>query len=385
MMGPERFLILIFAAGSVYCSREALEIIPSSGEVELGNKMYFLCKVRRGGEATLTWIDPEGTDINEDSEPYKEVLVDELSKGLEMTLTDPKQEGIFTCKGDFESGGTTTVQIRIHVIQKPTFMTKLEPVKNVPEGTSVDFNCQAAGIPSPTIRWIFGNQDLSATEDGRISVEHGTLIIKETRPADAGVYTCEARIEERNEVTSTNVSLNVQFTPRIELPTDESFVTQIGNPSHFNFTILSNPLPEVSISWKGKVFEDADIKKKAESQDKYMYFFEFTPASQEDISEIFITATNEVGRTEKSVALQEDTPDKALGIGALLAIVLAILLVILLVVDACCYYKRRRGLLMYCRNNILDKNASRTTVENNGKMLSKSGKSTVVNVSGIEA
>ncbi|XP_042296615.1 neural cell adhesion molecule 2-like [Sceloporus undulatus] len=308
--------------------------------------------------------------------------VDELSKGLEMTLSDTQKAGIFTCKGEFETGGTATAQIRINVIQKPTFVTKIEPVKDVHEGTSVSLNCQAAGIPPPTVRWIFENQDLSTIEDGRIAVEHGILAIKETRPTDAGVYTCEARIEERNEVVSVNVSLNVKFTPRIELPTDQSFVTQIGNPTQLNFTILANPSPVVSISWKGKVFEDADIKKMAESQDRYLYFFEFTPASQEDISELFITAANELGSTEKTVALQEE---KGLGTGSILAIVLAILLVILLVVDASCYYKRRRGLLMYCRNNILDKKSSRTSAENNGKMLSKSGKSTVVNVSGIEA
>ncbi|KAH0631372.1 hypothetical protein JD844_005671 [Phrynosoma platyrhinos] len=367
-MGPGRFLILIFAAGSIYCSREALEIIPSNGNVELGQKAYFLCKVRKGGEATLTWIDPEDIEIDENSELYKEMRVDELSKGLEMTLSDPQKGGVFTCKGDFETGGTATAQIRISVIQKPTFVTKIEPVKDVHEGTSVDLNCKASGIPPPTVRWISGNQDLSTTEDGRITVEHGILVIKETRPTDAGVYTCEARIEERNEVVSINVSLNVKFTPRIEIPTDESFVTQIGNPTQFNFTILANPSPVVSISWKGKVFEDADIKKMAGSQDKYMYSFEVRHDTHWD-----------------GMGYVFEILDKGLGTGSILAIVLAILLVILLVVDASCYYKRRRGLLMFCRNNILDKKSSRTSAENNGKMLSKSGKSTVVNVSGIEA
>uniref|UniRef100_A0ABM5EQX9 Neural cell adhesion molecule 2-like n=1 Tax=Pogona vitticeps TaxID=103695 RepID=A0ABM5EQX9_9SAUR len=386
-MGPGRVFILIFLAETARCSREDLEIIPSTGDVELGKKSYFLCKVRNGGEATLTWLDPNDNEIDADSEPYNEKAVDELSKGLEMTLYDPNLGGIFTCAGQFDqSGATARAQIRIRVIERPTFVTQMEPVKDVLEGTQVDFNCQAKGIPPPKVRWIFQNQALSNTGDGRISVEKGALVIENVQPSDAGVYSCEASIKERNEVAFTNVSLNVKFTPRIQLPMAEALATQIGNPTQYNFTILANLSPSVTVSWKGKVFEGDDIKVVEEDQGTYMVSIQFMPTSQEDISELLITAINELGNTTKKVTLKEDSPDKGLGTGSILAIILAILLLlVLLVVDVSCYYRRQRGFLMYCRNNILGKNSSRTGIESNGKMLSKSGKNTVVNVSGIEA
>lgn len=75
----------------------------------------------RGGGAvqvTLTWIDPDGNEIEEDSEPYWVKVIDETSKGLEMTLTRPDQGGIFKCVGEFDSEQTVTHQIEIRVIRK---------------------------------------------------------------------------------------------------------------------------------------------------------------------------------------------------------------------------------------------------------------------------
>nr|XP_056702360.1 neural cell adhesion molecule 2-like [Euleptes europaea] len=191
-----------------------------------------------------------------------------------MTLWDSTSDGIFQCKGEFDSG-TVIVPIKIHVVQRPTFVAMMDSEKEVIEGSAVSFNCQAQGIPPPTVRWLFGNQDLSLRGDGRIMVNSGLLVIENTQPSDAGVYSCEASTEDRKEVAFTNVTLNVKFTPRIELPADEMLVTsQIGNPTRFNFTVLANPIPSVSISWKGNIFEGDDIVTVAQDQNRYLYSFE---------------------------------------------------------------------------------------------------------------
>ncbi|XP_013918817.1 PREDICTED: neural cell adhesion molecule 1-like, partial [Thamnophis sirtalis] len=213
-MGAGHFLIFLLAAGTVQGAKESLEIIPINGNVELNTQAYFLCKVRGGGEATLTWTDPDGNEIEEDSEPYRVKVIDELSKGLEMTLTRPDQGGIFKCDGEFESGKTATHQIEIHVIQRPTFVKTMDLVKEVHEGQKVEFSCLVKGIPPPTIRWIFGNQDVKNIKERQILVENGRLLIEDTQFSDAGVYVCEATIEERNEVAFANFTLNVQFAPK---------------------------------------------------------------------------------------------------------------------------------------------------------------------------
>ncbi|KAK9394538.1 immunoglobulin superfamily member 10-like [Crotalus adamanteus] len=379
-MGAQRFLIFIFVAGAVQGAKESLEIIPINGNVELNTQTYFLCKVRGGGEATLTWTDPGGNEIEEDSEPYRVKVIDELSKGLEMTLTRSDQGGMFKCEGEFDSGKTATHQIEIHVIQRPTFGNTMDLVKEVHEGQNVEFNCLVKGIPPPTIRWIFGNQDIRNIMERQIFVENGTLLIQNTQISDAGIYICQATIEERNEVAFANFTLNVKFAPMIELLTRVPLVTQNGNPIQVNFTILANPPPSVSVAWKEKIFEEDTIKRIAQDQNSYLFLFEVIPTPQEDISELFITAANEVGITKESVPFEKDG---GLGWASILAIVLAIL-VLLLLIDALCYYKRRCGLLMFCKKNILCKRST-TGAENNGKILSKSGKSPVVNISGSEA
>ncbi|XP_058051491.1 neural cell adhesion molecule 1-like isoform X2 [Ahaetulla prasina] len=368
--------------GAVQGAKESLEIIPINGNVELNTQAYFLCKVRGGGavQATLTWMDPDENEIEEDTVPYRVKVIDETSKGLEMTLTRPDQGGIFKCVGEFDTDKTVMDQIEIRVIQRPTFVNTMDFVKEVQEGQNVEFKCLVKGIPPPTIRWIFGNQDIRNIKERQLFVENGMLLIKNTQSSDAGVYICEASIEERNEVAFANFTLNVKFAPKIELLTNVPLVTQTGNPVHVNFTILANPSPSVSVAWKEKSFEDDTVKMIAQDQNRYWFLFEVTPTSQEDITELVITAANEVGTTKKNVPFEKDG---GLGWGSILAIVLAIL-VLLLLIDALCYYKRRCGFLMFCKKNILCKRST-TGAENNGKILSKSGKSPVVNVSGSEA
>ncbi|XP_034731621.1 basement membrane-specific heparan sulfate proteoglycan core protein isoform X13 [Etheostoma cragini] len=61
-------------------------------------------------------------------------------------------------------------------------------------GSTVTFNCQAVGVPTPIITWRlnWGHIPLS----GRISMTsengRGTLIIRDVKEADQGAYTCEA-------------------------------------------------------------------------------------------------------------------------------------------------------------------------------------------------
>ncbi|KAM3829985.1 neural cell adhesion molecule 1-like [Vipera latastei] len=372
--------IFSLSQGAVQGAKESLEIIPINGNVELNTQTYFLCKVRGGGEAALTWIDPKGNEIEEDSEPYRVKVIDELSKGLEMTLTRPDQGGIFKCDGEFDSGKTASHQIEIHVIQRPTFGNNMDLVKEVREGQDVEFNCLVKGIPLPTIRWIFRNQDIRNIKERQIFVENGRLLIQNTQFSDAGVYICEATIEERNEVAFANFTLNIKFAPMIELLTRVPLVTQNGNPIQVNFTILANPSPSVSIAWKEKIFEEDTIQRIAQDQNSYLFLFEVIPTSQEDTSELLITAANEVGTTKESVPFEKDG---GLRWGSILAIVLAIL-VLLLLIEAWCYYKRRCGLLMFCKRNILCKRST-AGAENNEKIVSKSGKSPVVNISGSEA
>ncbi|XP_026574578.1 neural cell adhesion molecule 2-like [Pseudonaja textilis] len=379
-MGAEHFLVFIFAAGAVQGASESLEIIPINGNVELNTQTSFICKVRGSGEAALTWIDPDGNEIEEDSKPYWVKAIDETSKEMQMTLTRPDQGGIFRCNGEFDLGKTATERIEIHVIQKPTFVDTMDLVKEVHEGQNVEFSCLVKGIPPPTIRWLFGNQDIkNIIRERQLFIENGKLLIENTQLSDAGIYICEASIKERNEVAFANFTLKIKFAPKIELLTSVPLVTQTGNPIQVNFTVLANPSPSVSIAWKEKIFEEDAIEKIAQDQNRYLFLFE-AQISQEDIPELVITAANEVGIDKKSVPFEKDG---GLGWGSILAIVLAILALFLLI-DALCYYKRRCGFLMFCKKNILCKKST-TGVENNGKILSKSGKSPVVNISGSEA
>lgn len=55
----------------------------------------------------------------------------------------------------------------------------MDLVKEVHEGQNVEFNCLVKGIPPPTIRWIFGNQDIRNIRESEYEITYGDLYLTE--------------------------------------------------------------------------------------------------------------------------------------------------------------------------------------------------------------
>lgn len=55
----------------------------------------------------------------------------------------------------------------------------MDLVKEVREGQDVEFNCLVKGIPLPTIRWIFRNQDIRNIKESEYEITYGDLYLTE--------------------------------------------------------------------------------------------------------------------------------------------------------------------------------------------------------------
>nr|XP_039257330.1 peroxidasin-like isoform X1 [Styela clava] len=189
-----------------------------------GDSALFQCHFTGNPSPTITWL-KNGRRLPRD----QRYLV--MSSGtLLIRVVNPGDEGKYTCRlynlvGTAESHADLSVRVAPHFIVRPQN-------QRVRQGRTVDFQCQASGIPQPHIVWTVNGRAIP--DDDRYSIlPSGTLRILRVETRDAGVFTCEAanplgarKAEITLEVipfqsiqfTRTPSDLNVDSGSRIRIP-----------------------------------------------------------------------------------------------------------------------------------------------------------------------
>ncbi|KAM5298287.1 LOW QUALITY PROTEIN: putative oxidoreductase PXDNL [Ctenodactylus gundi] len=115
-------------------------------------------------------------------------------------------------------------------------------------GNTVYFTCRAEGNPRPKIIWIHNNRSLDFEDDNRLNMfDDGTLMIRNTRESDQGVYQCMAR-NSAGEAKTQNAVLRYSSPPA-----KPSFVIQpqdtevlIGTSTTLECMVMGHPYPHVT-------------------------------------------------------------------------------------------------------------------------------------------
>uniref|UniRef100_A0A8D8SBW9 Titin n=1 Tax=Cacopsylla melanoneura TaxID=428564 RepID=A0A8D8SBW9_9HEMI len=92
----------------------------------------------------------------------------------------------------------------------PKFIEKLQP-KHMPDGSTVQFECQVEGNPRPLITWFRQTAVIKPSEEFQIFYDSdnvATLIIREVFPEDAGTFTCVAKNSAGFASTSTQLTVD---------------------------------------------------------------------------------------------------------------------------------------------------------------------------------
>uniref|UniRef100_G3RQA0 Peroxidasin like n=1 Tax=Gorilla gorilla gorilla TaxID=9595 RepID=G3RQA0_GORGO len=118
----------------------------------------------------------------------------------------------------------------------------------VPSGNTVYFTCRAEGNPKPEIIWIHNNHSLDLEDNTRLNVfDDGTLMIRNTRESDQGVYQCMAR-NSAGEAKTQSAMLRYS-----SLPAKPSFVIQpqdtevlIGTSTTLECMATGHPQPHIT-------------------------------------------------------------------------------------------------------------------------------------------
>lgn len=113
------------------------------------------------------------------------------------------------------------MSLYVCVLTAPPALTDLSPPFVVArEGSGVHMQCDATGVPAPSLTWLKDRRHLAVSESPRVTTAHDgrRLVIGHLVRADAGVYTClfknsvaQASHDIRLVVEGTNKLLGINY------------------------------------------------------------------------------------------------------------------------------------------------------------------------------
>lgn len=113
-------------------------------------------------------------------------------KSLMIRHTALEDKGSYTCDVSNGAGQQQSTSINLDIKAIPYF-TKEPELQNAAEEETVEFECEAKGIPEPAIKWIHNGKPIEqAPANPRRTVLKNKIIIKDLLKSDTGNYGCNA-------------------------------------------------------------------------------------------------------------------------------------------------------------------------------------------------
>lgn len=114
-------------------------------------------------------------------------------------------------------------------------------------GETVKLDCQADGIPTPTITWTVNGVPISATADEprRSLTASGSLILKDVIYEDTAIYQCQASNKHGTILTNTNVYV-IELPPQILTENGSTYTFVQGQKAVLDCETFGSPKPKVT-------------------------------------------------------------------------------------------------------------------------------------------
>lgn len=191
-------LILLFC----FLAREApqIEIHPKEPQsIRVGESAMLSCRAIAGiPSPTVVWS-------RRDQSPFSHRINEEYPGTILISDVTLGEAGEYECKAS-NIVGEVSQTVPLHVQQTPVITLKPDVTElKLTEGDELKLECEAVGIPAPTVRW----QDPSAQPETRLFAagfpglgdvsSRAVLQRYNIRRSDAGTYICQATNEAGSE------------------------------------------------------------------------------------------------------------------------------------------------------------------------------------------
>ncbi|XP_078055024.1 neural cell adhesion molecule 1-like isoform X8 [Mustelus asterias] len=294
----------IFLSGLLFiCTTAALQvdIMPSQGEVSVGESKFFLCTVT-GDVSTISWYLPNGEKIDPNQQRIAVATVNEISSSLTLYSANIDDAGIYKCVATSKDGNDSEATVNVKIYQKLEFRNAPSP-QEFKVGDDAVVICDSVSSPPPTITWKHRGRDVVLKKDVRFTMlPNNYLQIRNIRKTDEGTYRCEGRIAARGEIKFKDIKVIVNVPPSIR-----AREMTVNATAHSGQSVIlacdADGFPEPEVTWmRDDVVIEAD-------GDKYMMNADgseltISKIGKMDDGDYICIAQNKAGDAELEITLR---------------------------------------------------------------------------------
>uniref|UniRef100_A0A8C7HZ01 Neural cell adhesion molecule L1.1-like n=1 Tax=Oncorhynchus kisutch TaxID=8019 RepID=A0A8C7HZ01_ONCKI len=187
---------------------------------------------------------------------------DNHGRWLRFDSITQKADGEYECLAS-NTHGSVTHSYTVTVEAEP-YWVKEPPSLLYSPGETVRLDCQAEGIPTPTVTWSINGEPVAEVDiDPRRRVTGGVLVLKDVVFGDTAVYQCEATNKHGNILKNTYIYV-------IELPaqilSSDGVVYQVteGGVARLHCEAFGSPRPQVT--WESEDLQNTLLSDSRVSQ-----------------------------------------------------------------------------------------------------------------------
>uniref|UniRef100_A0A1I7TK31 Ig-like domain-containing protein n=1 Tax=Caenorhabditis tropicalis TaxID=1561998 RepID=A0A1I7TK31_9PELO len=283
-----------------------------STEVKINETATLSVTVKGVPEPSVEWL-KDGQPVQTDSSHV--IAKTEGSGSYSITIKDARAEdsGKYACRATNPAGEAKT-EANFAVVKDlipPEFIEKLTPIE-VKEKESITLSVKVIGKPEPSVEWFKDDTPINIDNVHVIqkhsSTESYTLTVNDARQEDVGIYSCRARNEAGEALTTANFgiirdSIPPEFTQKLrplEVREQETLDLKV--------TVIGTPAPKVEWFKDDKPINIDNSHIFAKDEGSGHHTLTIKQARGEDVGVYTCKATNEAGeaKTTANMAVQEE-------------------------------------------------------------------------------
>uniref|UniRef100_A0A7N6BTT0 Neural cell adhesion molecule L1 n=1 Tax=Anabas testudineus TaxID=64144 RepID=A0A7N6BTT0_ANATE len=242
ILAKEPITLTVTPSNSVVRNKRPQMMRPSSTQstyhVLRGQTVELECIVQGLPTPDVMWLRKDGELFE------SRTTKDMFDRRLRFNNISESDAGEYQCRAN-NSQGKITHTYTVIVEAAPYWLK--EPVSQLyAPGETVRLDCQADGIPTPTISWTVNGLPLPATEkESRHTLTaSGSLILNEVKFKDTAIYQCRASNKHGTILTNTNVYV-VELPPQILTEDGNTYTFAEGQKALLECETFGSPKPQV--------------------------------------------------------------------------------------------------------------------------------------------
>ncbi|KAM4563056.1 neural cell adhesion molecule L1-like protein isoform 2-T4 [Odontesthes bonariensis] len=168
-----------------------------------------------------------------------------FKKLLTIFAVDEQDQGKYMCTAE-NSAGRAVHYFDVIVKEPPAWLTEPPESQLSVIGSDVHIKCSVSGKPLPDITWMKDGEIFTDDPLTNRRVLDDTVVLRNARPEDSGVYQCEASNDHGSILANINIMV-MNMAPRILTKDFQEYGVIPGQDIIVNCSVFSSP--PSAISW----------------------------------------------------------------------------------------------------------------------------------------